>query len=139
MATPSKQGGCLCGKIRIEYEGDSSPVALCHCTDCRKVSGSAYSTNILVPSATLKVVSGTPKIFTITADTGRPITSHFCGDCGTTLWRDGPGLGDRCALKAGTLDDPNAINETKPSLEFFVPRRANWIPETPGAAQLVTH
>lgn len=26
MATPSKQGGCLCGKIRIEYEGDSSPV-----------------------------------------------------------------------------------------------------------------
>lgn len=56
--------------------------ALCHCSDCRKISGGNYSNNIVVPSQQFKLVSGAPKEITKTADSGKPITSCFCGDCG---------------------------------------------------------
>ena len=44
-------GGCLCGSVR--YECDATPLgtAVCHCTHCQKVSGSAFSVNVLVPAA----------------------------------------------------------------------------------------
>ena len=52
------------------------PQALCHCTDCRKISGGNYSNNIVVPSENFKVTAGTPKEISKTADSGKPITSE---------------------------------------------------------------
>ena len=62
--------------------------ALCHCVDCRKITGSTYSTNLVVGGEGF-TSSGNPKTFTKTADSGQPITSFFCGNCGSTLWREG--------------------------------------------------
>ena len=39
----NRVGGCQCGAVRYEVEGDSLRVGLCHCTDCRKTSGSAFT------------------------------------------------------------------------------------------------
>jgi Glutathione-dependent formaldehyde-activating enzyme len=49
--------------------------ALCHCADCRKISGGNYSNNIVVPSQNFKILSGTPKEISKTADSGKEITS----------------------------------------------------------------
>src|SRR5436309_15300631 len=49
--------------------------ALCHCTDCRKVSGGNYSNNIVVPSENFKILSGTPNQISKIADSGKVITS----------------------------------------------------------------
>lgn len=65
--------------------------ALCHCQDCRKISGSTYSTNLFVPTSALQLVSGTPKQYSKRTDAGNSITSYFCGDCGVTLWRQSSG------------------------------------------------
>ncbi|KAI1763386.1 Mss4-like protein [Hypoxylon sp. FL1150] len=115
----AKVGGCFCGKIRISYEGEPVKKALCHCLDCRKITGSTYSTNIIVPGAGFKVLSGTPKTLTKKADSGKDITSHFCGDCGSTLYRDGPSFGDNKVIKVGVLDDPKALDEAKPDDELY--------------------
>jgi hypothetical protein len=92
-------GSCFCGNIKVEYSGE--PVmtvcacqaalrvslywplyclltlaqALCHCSDCRKISGGNYSNNIVVPSENFKILSGNPKQISKTADSGKEITS----------------------------------------------------------------
>ncbi|KAL7622198.1 hypothetical protein AAE478_007701 [Parahypoxylon ruwenzoriense] len=130
-----QEGGCLCGKIRISYEGEPLAKLLCHCLDCHKISGSTYSTNVVVPGGSFKLLAGTPKTFAKIADSGSPMTSHFCGDCGTTLWREGPVFGENKIVKAGVLDDPTALDEARPVSEVYTRSRPSWVSEIPGAAQ----
>jgi len=129
-------GSCFCGNVKIEYTGEPQGKALCHCLDCRKISGSTYSTNVIIPEEGFKVIAGTPKTISKTADSGNTITSHFCGDCGSTLFRDGKSFPGAKVVKAGVLDDHEALNDAKPALELFHPTRVNWVPETQGADQV---
>ncbi|RYP43426.1 hypothetical protein DL768_009941 [Monosporascus sp. mg162] len=130
------EGSCFCGKVRIAYEGEPTGKAICHCLDCRKISGSTHSTNIVVPGSRFKVISGAPKTISKTADTGRQITSNFCGDCGSTLFREGEAFGDDKVIKVGIMDDINALEDAKPALELFAVRKASWILDVPGAKKL---
>ncbi|HEY9010391.1 MAG TPA: GFA family protein, partial [Devosia sp.] len=76
-------GGCLCGAVRYEVSGEIGPAGYCHCEDCRRVSGSAFGVSVRVPRTAFRIVSGTPKSFTKTGDSGRLVARHFCGDCGS--------------------------------------------------------
>ncbi|KAF2238156.1 hypothetical protein EV356DRAFT_526676 [Viridothelium virens] len=129
-------GTCACGKVKISYEGEPKAKALCHCADCKKITGSTYSTNVLVPDDDFKVVSGSPKEWAKKADGGNTITSHFCGDCGTTLWRDGATFPGIKIIKYGTMDDSESIEFAKPAMELYASQRASWVPEIPGSQQL---
>jgi len=111
--------------------------ALCHCGDCQKISGSAFSTNVVVPGDDFKV-TGSPKKFTKTADSGKVIHSYFCGECGSTLYRDGDAFPGMKIIKAGVLDGDKTLEESKPAAELFAPQRASWQPEMPGAQQIKT-
>ncbi|KAI1141353.1 Mss4-like protein [Hypoxylon sp. FL0543] len=134
----AKQGSCFCGKIRISYEGEPVSQVTCHCLDCRKISGSTYSVNLVVPRPAFKLVSGMPKTVSKVADSGKEITSYFCGDCGSTLWRETETFGENNIVKAGVMDDCNALDEAKPVGEIFTKNRVGWVAEVPGAAQKVT-
>jgi len=116
----------------------TSGKAVCHCSDCRKTSGTTYSTNIVVPGDGFKLLAGSPKEITKTADSGKQITNHFCGDCGTTLWRDGETFGSNKIIRVGVIDDPKALSNAKPDVEFFVGGRASWVTEIEGAPQLAS-
>lgn len=109
--------------------------ALCHCTDCKKITGSTYSTNAVYPEAGFKVLKGTAKQHTVTADSGNKITSHFCGDCGSTMWRDGATFNGLKVLKVGTLDDTEALANAKPGAELFAPARVSWVTAVENAKQ----
>ncbi|OTB00915.1 hypothetical protein M426DRAFT_323907 [Hypoxylon sp. CI-4A] len=130
----AKQGSCFCGNVRISYEGEPVRKVLCHCLDCRKITGSTFSTNILVPGEGF-TVTGTPKSISKIGDSGNQITSHFCGDCGSTLWRDGPSFGTNKVVKAGVLDDYNALNEAKPLGELFGHHKVEWLADIPKISQ----
>ncbi|KAH9885001.1 Mss4-like protein [Xylariomycetidae sp. FL2044] len=129
------EGGCFCGKVRYAYEGEPIAKALCHCIDCRKITGSTYSTNIIVPGAHFRLLAGEPKSIAKVADTANEITSKFCGDCGSTLWRESATFGDGRVVKIGTLDDPDALDRLKPAVELYAPRRVGWVKEIEGAEQ----
>ncbi|KAI0427910.1 Mss4-like protein [Xylaria sp. FL1042] len=129
------EGGCFCGKVRYSIEGEPIVKALCHCLDCRKITGSTYSTNLIIGGAGFKLLSGTPKSIAKKAGSGNEIVSHFCGDCGSTLYRDGASFGDGKVVKAGTLDDINALDEALPAVELFASHRVGWVQEITGAVQ----
>ncbi len=79
-------GACHCGKITYEAEVDPDTVSVCHCTDCQTFSGSAFRTSLPAAKAGFRLLTGTPKIYVKTADSGNKRAQAFCPDCGTALY-----------------------------------------------------
>ena len=79
-------GQCHCGKISYEAEVDPATVRVCHCTDCQKLTGTAFRTNIATLPGTYRLTSGAPKIYIKTAESGTKRAHAFCPDCGTPLY-----------------------------------------------------
>lgn len=102
----SVTGGCHCGAVRYELEGEALTHALCHCSDCRRSAGAPMVGWTMYPVAALKLVKGTPRVYK-SSEHGRRL---FCADCGTGLFYENasmlPGLID---IQSCTYDDPDAI------------------------------
>jgi hypothetical protein len=90
----------------------------------------------VIPSQGFEVTSGKPKSWKKKADSGESIETFFCGDCGTTMWRETPTFGDNKAFKVGVLDTLDGFNDAKPDLELYAPQRASWVKAVEGATQL---
>jgi hypothetical protein len=99
-------GGCHCGSIRYETDGEPITHALCHCGDCRRHAGAPMVGWTMYPAAAVRIVRGTPKIYA-SSENGR---RHFCPDCGTGLFYTNatvlPGIID---VQSATYDDPNVL------------------------------
>ncbi|EUC50009.1 hypothetical protein COCMIDRAFT_82824 [Bipolaris oryzae ATCC 44560] len=128
-------GGCMCGNVRYEVQGDMEAQILCHCYDCRKISGTTYSTNALQSKDGFKILQGTPKEHKKTADSGSNITSFFCGDCGSTMWRESDSYTGKMIIKVGTLDDHSILDNFSTKIELFTKNRPKWVGTQEGAAQ----
>ena len=79
-------GGCHCGFIRYEGDADPAKAAICHCTDCQKLSGSAFRTIVPVSSDTFRMVAGEPTIYVKTGDSGSKRQQGFCPKCGSPIF-----------------------------------------------------
>lgn len=79
-------GGCHCGSITYEADIDPSAVALCHCTDCQTLSGSAFRVVVPAKSAGFRLLGGEPKVYVKTGESGRKRVQAFCRDCGTPIY-----------------------------------------------------
>jgi hypothetical protein len=131
-------GSCLCGTIQVSYEGDPVMKGLCHCHDCRKISG--YPLVFGIPKANFKVTSGEPRKFTKVSDSGRELSSYFCGSCGTTLYRinQHPDMKNLIMFRAPVLDQIEEFDSEKgtPTAETYCERRPDWLKPIEGAIQL---
>jgi hypothetical protein len=105
-----RTGGCQCGAVR--YECDAVPLALyvCHCTECRHQSSSAFGMSLTMPAGTMRVTQGEPKFWTRLANSGRRIRCAFCPACGSRLWHEALD-NDYLSIKAGSLDEPVDISK----------------------------
>ncbi|SME89625.1 Uncharacterized conserved protein [Tistlia consotensis] len=101
-----RTGGCQCGAIR--YQCADEPIALyaCHCTECRKQSGSAFGLSFQVPRRSFRLTRGQPKRWSRPTDSGRTLGCLFCPDCGTRLWHEPGPASETITIKAGSLDRP---------------------------------
>ena len=63
-------GHCHCGEITFEAEVDANALNICHCTDCQTLSGSAFRINIPAPAEHFVLLTGTPKNYMKTAESG---------------------------------------------------------------------
>lgn len=116
-------GGCLCGYVRYEYTGEPEGATYCHCPDCRRATGSAFTVGVHVRAATLRIVSGCVKGYTKTADSGNKITREFCPECGSPLFTRQPVHPNLVWIKAGSLDKPESI---KPSYQTWTQCAVPW-------------
>ena len=79
------QGACHCGEITYEAEIDPEKVNLCNCTDCQMLTGSVFRVSVPAPAATFRLLSGRPKVYVKTADSGTKRRHSFCPNCGTPV------------------------------------------------------
>lgn len=117
------------------YAGEPAVKALCHCTDCQKHAGSAYSTNVVLKDDQFKATSGTPKSYDAVGDSGKVNKHFFCGNCGSSLWNKLDVMEGMTVVKAGGLDDGKA-NLKDIGVEFYVKDRVSFAKEVEGAKQL---
>src|SRR5215468_11079544 len=79
-------GGCHCGYITYEAEADPKGVGICHCTDCQKLSGSAFRIGTRVATDSFRMISGEPTIYVKTAESGAKLAQAFCPRCGSPIY-----------------------------------------------------
>ena len=120
-------GGCLCGTIRYEFNAEPATVYTCHCTECQKVSASAFGISVRVMAEDFQITKGEPATFDTIADSGRVKTGLFCATCGT---RFGGGVGGPVVvLRYGSLDDPNWF---EPVAHIWTRSAQAWYPFNDG-------
>lgn len=102
------EGGCYCGAVRYEAEGEPMMKAQCHCRECQYITGGSPNVFIAMPIPGFKYTKGAPKAFART-DLPRPVTREFCPDCGTHVVARSQGF-PAVILKAGSLDDPRQFD-----------------------------
>jgi hypothetical protein len=118
-------GHCLCGEIQFEISRDPLMAGVCHCKNCQRQAGSAFSTLWGVPKEAFTFVTGEPKLFADTAtDSGNTVERYFCGNCGSPIYSVVPGQPDVMFLKTGTLDDTAGFT---PQFHVWCDSKQNWV------------
>ena len=99
------KGGCLCGAIRYSAAEPILGQAVCHCKNCQKQSGSAFSVVVLVNRSSFQV-DPVPAVFEETADSGAKVNRFFLSSVRLSALYSVVGKADVVIIKAGSLDDP---------------------------------
>ena len=114
-------GGCHCGTVRYEVAAAPFEPVLCHCADCRRVSGAPALAWFTVPAGDFRYVGGAPRRYASSSRASR----EFCGACGAQITFAEAGLGHRqIDVTIASLDDPAAI---RPKQHIFVRSRLDWM------------
>lgn len=96
-------GSCHCGSIHFTADTDPSKVMVCHCTDCQRLTGSAFRVVVPAPMASFKL-HGEPKRYVKVGESGARRTQAFCPECGSPLYAVALDKPSHVSLRVGTLD-----------------------------------
>lgn len=115
-------GQCLCGAVHYSVKTEAENFYFCHCEQCRKITGSAFASNILTKPARVNWISGSDKVKRFDFPEPRTFTKVFCVECGSGL----PFLnkkGNALVIPAGSLNHEPPI---QPAHNIFWLEAAQW-------------
>lgn len=120
-------GSCLCGAVRFEVKPPLTAFKYCHCSRCRKATGTAHAANIFLPASQFTWLSGESLIRKFDLPGAKRFAVCFCTQCGTRVPHKITGT-ENIMVPAGILDaDP----ELRPDSSIFWSSKAPWYVETP--------
>lgn len=129
------RGGCLCGGVRFELDRAVGPFELCHCSRCRKTTGSAFMAALGVRREDFRWLEGRELVTTYDApilESPPAYRSCFCSRCGSPV----PDPADESPwfeIQAGLLEhDP----QVRPDKHIFVESKSAWYAITDDLPQL---
>ena len=114
---------CRCGQLKAKATGEPVRVSVCHCLDCQKRTGSAFSVQARWEADRVRF-EGTSKQWLRTADSGQTTTYHFCPECGSTVHYSGGNFPDLIAIPLGAFDDPYFLS---PKFSVWEKRKHDWV------------
>ena len=99
------RGSCLCGEVAFEIEGPFDRFLNCHCSRCRKATGSAHSCEVIVKAPALCWLKGEGSVARFDLPQAKSFATAFCKRCGSPM----PHLtrsGREAIVHAGAFDEP---------------------------------
>ncbi|MCB1853326.1 MAG: GFA family protein [Halieaceae bacterium] len=121
-------GGCQCGQVRYVLAGESLMIYACHCHDCQRRTGSAFSEGMLIAAEQL-ALEGELTSWQRIADSGVEKTRHSCASCGNIMYGTAANMPGLMLLQAGTLDDTRAV---QPDVHIWLQSAQQWVAVQPG-------
>jgi hypothetical protein len=125
-------GGCLCGAVGYEVADEFLYAVNCHCSDCRKATGSAFKPFAGIARSELRITKGENHVFIF----GDRTANHdvHCKICGSFMYS---AVGNnRAHVTLGTLTDAPTI---RPTAHIFVADKAPWFQITDSLPQYEGH
>lgn len=125
MATTPFEGACLCGRVRFRVTGELLAFQYCHCSRCRRLTGSAHAANLFTPTDGLQWLSGEEAVSTYVLDAEPPFGTAFCSNCGCSM-PSRSSSGKAWVVPAGSLEQDPGL---RPARSIFHASRAPWYVE----------
>ncbi|WP_404340118.1 GFA family protein [Pseudoalteromonas mariniglutinosa] len=115
------KGQCLCGTVKITLSGSIDSIIHCHCSLCRKNSGTAYATNGFISANKFQIVAGENALscFQFKPDRNR----YFCSVCGSPVYSENKEDPLRLRIRLGIID---SVIKERPISHNFVSSKASW-------------
>ena len=117
-------GGRMCGGVRYTVAAPLGAAAYCHCSRCRRRSGTSASANAMIPRGALRIELGADLVREWHPP-GNGWIKAFCGACGSALWSQDPQDADVRGLRLGTVDSDPGVTFTH---RQFTDDAAPWEP-----------
>jgi len=117
----SYSGSCFCGALRYEFDGEARIVVNCHCSACRKATGSSVATWLLVPLERFRWLSGQEQLRQFASS--EHAQRLFCANCGATMGNLTTRRPKLMHLAVGSLD---RAPEFQVALHGYVASKAAW-------------
>jgi hypothetical protein len=124
MPTLPLVGGCQCGAVRYELSAAPLMVYNCHCTNCQKISGSAFNISVTILEQAFAITHGEPARIDWKSDVGSSRWGKFCGACGSRIVHGMSPSNGVLSLRAGTLDDTSWV---EPVGDIWVHSKQPWV------------
>jgi hypothetical protein len=125
------RGKCLCDGVRFEITGKLGPLGYCHCTECRRANGTAFSANADVQRADLWFTSGDALLREFESSPGR--FRAFCSRCGSPIYKRTAERPEVMRVRLGLLEDDPQL---RARAHIWVSEKAPWYEITDSLPQL---
>ncbi len=118
-----REAQCSCGALRAVCEGEPVRISVCHCLDCQRRSGSAFSAQARFPTDKV-AITGECHSYRRVADSGRAATFEFCPTCGATVAYRIDQQPELTAIPLGAFADPTF---PPPRFSVYEERQHPWV------------
>jgi len=135
-ATTPFSGGCACGAIL--YESDAEPLAMlhCHCRDCQRSSGGPFSSFIILPKDTVRLLQGSLHFHDMPSEAGGKTHRGFCANCGSPIMVRTDSQPQIVAIRTASLDDPSWFD---PQMDVWTSDAHPWDHMNTGLAKFAKY
>ncbi len=118
-----RTASCTCGQLKATCSGEPLRVSICHCLNCQRRSGSAFSFQARWPAERV-TVEGRASEYQLTGDEGTTATFRFCPTCGATVTFSNDSMPGMVAIPVGAFADPSF---PPPQVSVYGGRRHAWL------------
>ncbi len=115
---------CHCGSLCLKCSGEPAKVSMCHCADCQRRTGSAFSIAAFFERGSVERVSGEAATFTRDSASGLPVAFHFCPRCGSNLYWEPKRMPHLIGVAVGAFADPDF---PQPEQSVWTDEKHAWI------------
>ncbi len=118
-------GQCHCGSVTYKTEVDPDDVGICHCTDCQRLTGTAFRVTVSTPASQFQLTGKPPKCYEKRADNGARRFQFFCGDCGSPIYTTGEGKdAETVGIRWGSINQRNTLT---PNHQIWCRSAVGWL------------